>query len=299
MNLRDLRYLVTVAGCGHFGKAAKLCFVSQPTLSAQIKKLEDFLGVQLLERNNKQVLITPIGQLIVNKAKLILSESEQIRELARSATQPYAGRFQLGIIPTLGPYLLPHIIPILKNYFPKLELRLYEEQTAHLLMSLKEGRLDAALLALPIDETLGLATQFLFEEPFYVALPTGHKLAKKAILELKDLNQETLLLLTEGHCLRHQALEVCHDIDIKEPIDFSATSLETLRQMVAAGAGITLLPALAANMPISNQAAIAIRPFAAPMPRRRIGLIWRKTSARLETLQAIAACLLAEQTYLP
>lgn len=292
MNLRDLRYLVTVADCRHFGKAANLCYVSQPTLSAQLKKLEEYLGIQLFERNNKHVLITPIGQTIVDKARLILREADQIRELARAASQPYSGRLQLGIIPTLGPYLLPHIVPCIKSHFPKLELMLYEDQTSRILAALHQGSLDAAILALPVNSE-GLTVTALFSEPFWVALPAQHPLAKKALLKPEDLQSETLLLLSEGHCLRDQALEVCRLAGIKERVDFSATSLETLRQMVAAGAGITFLPQLAVNMPIANQDAIAIRPFAPPVPYRKIGILWRNTTARIQTLTAITQQLLA------
>ncbi|WP_040953697.1 LysR substrate-binding domain-containing protein, partial [Coxiella burnetii] len=205
MNIRDLKYLLAVADSAHFGKAAEKCFVSQPTLSAQLKKLEEELGVRLFERNNKRVLITPIGQIIAAQVRVILQEVEKLKVLAQNAQDPFAGVFHLGIIPTLGPYLLPIILEIFKKRLPKLNLVVYENKTENILHELQQGRLDAVILALPVSAP-NLVVQELFCEPFYVALPKHHPLAKKKSVTLADLEKETLLLLEEGHCLREQAL---------------------------------------------------------------------------------------------
>lgn len=284
MNIRDLQYLVAIADNKHFGKAAEASFVSQPTLSAQLKKLEEYLGVQLVERSQRQVIVTPIGQQVIEKARAILKDVNDIQEIARQSRDPYSGNIKLGTIPTLGPYLLPHIIPFIKQQFSQLELFLYEDQTARLVEKLKQAELDAIILALPIDEDSFIQYE-IFQEFFYVALPYQHRLAKKKTISTDDLAEETLLLLTEGHCLRDQALEVCSNVHIKQKHNFSATSLETLRQMVIAGAGITLLPELAINYPFSNQDYLVIKSFNKPQPYRNIALLWRKSTGRAVLLQ--------------
>lgn len=287
MNLRDLQYLVAVAELQHFGKAAKACFVSQPTLSAQLKKLEQYLNAQLVERSGKQVITTPVGQAIVAKAQIILQHVEDIRQIAKYASDPEAGLLRIGVIPTLGPYLLPHIVPLLRKHFPKLELLLYEDKTARILEKVKQGQLDVIILALPVENE-GLSQVELFDEKFMVALSKNHPCCHKQALTLSDIENEMLLLLEDGHCLRDQALEVCSNINVKKNVGFSATSLETLRQMVAAEVGITLLPELAVELQVANQEAIVIRPFVEPQPVRSIGMLWRKTSARQETMNKIA-----------
>ena len=298
MNLRDLQYLVAIADLRHFGQAAEACFVSQPTLSTQIKKLETYLGVQLIERNHKNVFLTPIGTDIVAKARDILRDAQHIRELAAQAGDPQAGLLRIGIIPTLAPYLLPYAVPMIKHAYPKLTLFLQEEQTARLLNSLKTGDLDAVLLALPIeDKTLHCAP--LFHEAFFVALPATHPLTQKSELSLPDLENQPLLLLAEGHCLRDQALAVCRLAHIHEKAHFTATSLETMRQMVAAGAGITLLPELAVATDIANQSAMTIRPFAEPIPKRSIALVWRPNTARQDVLHAISTLIKDKADTLP
>ncbi|KZC34119.1 transcriptional regulator, partial [Rhodanobacter sp. FW510-R12] len=245
MNLRDLQYLVALAEHRHFGRAAEACFVSQPTLSTQIKKLEDELGVSLVERTPRKVLLTEVGRDIATRARDVLNEIEQIRGVARRTLDPESGTVRLGIFPTLGPYLLPHALPLVREAFPRLELLLVEEKTEVVLRMLREGKLDAGILALPLHED-SLHSEFLFEEPFLLAVSDAHPLAQhQGQLKLGDLSSQNLLLLEDGHCLRDQALEVCHLTGAGEHSGFRATSLETLRQMVAANVGITLLPVTA------------------------------------------------------
>jgi len=241
MNLRDLKYLVALADHKHFGRAAAACFVSQPTLSTQIRKLEDELGVPLVERAPRKVMLTPAGREAADRARRIVAEVEQMKEAARRSQDPEAGTVRLGIFPTLAPYLLPHVIPRVRERFPHLELLLVEEKSDELLTRLREGRLDAAILALPVLDDQ-LHTEFLFEEPFVLAVPGQHPLASRSSLTLDELSEQRLLLLEDGHCLREQALDVCRLSGAHEKTGFRATSLETLRQMVAANVGATLLP---------------------------------------------------------
>lgn len=290
MNLRDLRYLVALAEALHFGKAAEACHVSQPTLSTQIKKLEEELGVPLVERAPRHVMLTAAGRDIATRARRVLAEVEQMRETARRTSDPEAGSVRLGLFPTLGPYLLPHVVPRIRARFPRLELLLVEEKTEVVLNMLRDGRLDAAVLALPLHEDW-LETQFLFEEPFLLAVPEGHPLAARRNLRLSALGDQHLLLLEEGHCLRDQALEVCHLAGAGEKEGFRATSLETLRQMVAAGVGVTLLPMLAVKPPVSPSENIRLIAFQAPAPSRRMAMVWRKTSAMSGFLHELAAVL--------
>ena len=290
MNLRDLRYLIALADHRHFGRAADACHVSQPTLSTQVRKLEDELGVALVERAPRQVMLTPAGKDIVERARRVLAEVEQMRETARRTADPEAGSMRLGLFPTLGPYLLPHIVSDIRARFPRLELLLVEEKTELLLGLLREGRLDAAVLALPLHED-GLEVEFLFEEPFVVALPASHALAAYPELSLADISNEHLLLLEDGHCVRDQALEVCQLAGAGEKEGFRATSLETLRQMVAAGVGITLLPMLAVKPPVPVSDSIRLVPFRAPAPSRRLAMVWRRSSAMTPFLRELAALL--------
>ncbi|MBW8367328.1 MAG: LysR family transcriptional regulator [Arenimonas sp.] len=290
MNLRDLRYLVALAEALHFGKAAEACHVSQPTLSTQIKKLEDELGIALVERAPRHVMLTPAGRDIATRARRVLAEVDQMRETARRTSDPEAGTVRLGLFPTLGPYLLPHVVPRIRARFPRLELLLVEEKTEAVLHMLREGRLDAAVLAMPLHEDW-LETEFLFEEPFLLAVPEGHPLAGQRNLTLANLGNQHLLLLEEGHCLRDQALEVCHLAGAGEKEGFRATSLETLRQMVAAGVGVTLLPMLAVKPPVSPSENIRLLTFKQPAPTRRLAMVWRKTSAMSAFLHELAGVL--------
>jgi LysR family transcriptional regulator, hydrogen peroxide-inducible genes activator len=286
IKLKDLRYLVAVADARHFGKAAEKCFVSQPTLSAQLKKLEDYLGVQLIERQPKNVSLTEAGEQIVARARRILEASDEVVTLARAHRDPLAGRLSVALLPTIGPYLLPRVSQPIRKGLGRLELRLYEYQTGPMLEKLEAGEIDLGILALPVDGE-GLEARELYAEPFTVALPDQHRLAKRDSIKVEDLDGETLLLLEDGHCLRDQALEVCSRVGLHEKQDFRATSLETLRQMVATGAGITLLPELASKGAYGNAKGVVIRPFARPAPLRHIGGVWRKTSARRVAIDAV------------
>jgi LysR family hydrogen peroxide-inducible transcriptional activator len=290
LKLKDLRYLVAVADSRHFGRAAERCCVSQPTLSAQLKKLEQYLGVQLIERAPNNVTLTAAGEQIVSRARRILEASDEVVALARVHRDPLAGRLRVALIPTVGPYLLPRVAQKIHKQLPRLELRLYEHQTLPLLAKLHAGELDLGVIALPAEDE-GFETRELYREPFMVALPERHRLARRAELRVEDLRREALLLLEDGHCLRDQALEVCSLAGVEEAQDFRATSLETLRQMVAAGAGLTLLPELASRGAYGHSHGVVIRPFAAPPPARIIGAVWRKSTARGAAIEAICSLI--------
>ncbi len=279
MNLRDLHYLVAVAELNHFGKAAEACHVSQPTLSAQIKKLEEELGVSLLERTNKQVLLTDVGRQIVMKSQQILDSVDEMRELALQHKDPESGTFHLGIIPTLAPYLLPLVMNAIKERFPNLKVLLYELQTPDILKRLPAGKLDAALLALPVEHS-ALKSIPLFDEPFFAAVPYKHKLVKQKQVSPTDLVGNDVLLLEDGHCLRDQALDLCRKVGADEVEGFRATSLETLRQMVASGHGITIVPQLAIGSTPSRMKQIRYLPFVNPKPSRTIVISIRHSSHR-------------------
>ena len=287
MTLRDLKYLVALADHKHFGRAAAACYVSQPTLSTQIKKLEDELGVPLVERAPRKVMLTPAGRDAAERARRIVAEVEQMKEAARRSQDPEAGTVRLGMFPTLGPYLLPHVVPRIRARFPHLELLLVEEKSDVLLSRLREGKLDAGLLALPVADDQ-LHTEFLFEEPFVLAVPESHPLAQRGSLTLAELSHQQLLLLEDGHCLREQALDVCRLSGANEKSEFRATSLETLRQMVAADVGITLLPTLAVKPPVARSPNIHLLGFSDSHPSRRIAMVWRKSSAMSGFLQVFA-----------
>jgi LysR family hydrogen peroxide-inducible transcriptional activator len=288
VNLRDLDYLVAVADHRHFGRAAEACFVSQPTLSTQIKKLETELGVQLIERNPRQVLLTPAGAAVVERARIVLREAQGIRELSRQLREPETGSLRMGLFPTLGPYLLPHLVPRIRARFPRLELLLVEEKTEEVLQQLRDGRLDVGLLALPVHDDQ-LHQEVLFDEDFLLAVPRDHPLAReRGPVPLSVLDGESLLLLEEGHCLRDQALDVCRLAGARERSGFRATSLETLRQMVAAGVGVTLLPQLAVQPPVPPSDDVCLIRFAEPVPRRRIAMLWRPSSPVRDFLPQLA-----------
>jgi len=277
---------VALADTGHFGEAAARCHVSQPTLSAQIKKLEEYLGVELFERQPRKVVVTEVGRSIVERARSVVREADDLREVARASRDPLTGKLKVGLIPTIAPYLLPRVAARLRRQLPDLQLMLYEYQTAPLLDRLRAGDLDLAILALPAD-TDGLETRSLFAESFVVAMPRRHRLTARKRLKPADLAGETLLLLEDGHCLRDQALDVCSNVPLTEDQDFRATSLETLRQMVAAGLGITLLPRLAAEGPIAGTKGLEFRPFAPPSPSRIVGAAWRRSSTREVAIVAV------------
>lgn len=276
MNLRDLRYLVAVAELKNFSLASERCYVSQPTLSAQIKKLETELGVAVFERSTRSVRLTEAGEHIIASARRILSEVDLIEQIAASAQDPLAGRFRLGAFPTLASYLLPALVPRIVAALPKLKLLLIEEKTDTLIEQLRSGTCDAALLALPVNET-ALVARKLFDDPFLLAVAAEHPLARRDAIEPAELFDLKLLLLDEGHCLRDHALDVCYLHGGHEEPDFRATSLETLRMMVKAGSGVTLIPESAA---LRDEPGIHYIRFSEPAPSRQIGLVWRKTTAR-------------------
>ena len=287
MTLRELRYLVALAEQRHFGRAARACHVSQPTLSTQLKKLEDFLGATLFERTNKALHITPIGEQVVARARRVLAEADAIVELTRQKSEPLSGPLNLGVIPTLSPYLLPWLLPVLGQAYPRLRLIVHEDLTDHLLARLKDHRIDAALLCLPVREE-AFEAQAIFDEPFFLASPPGHALSEAVAVRPSDLRKEPMLFLTEGHCLRDQTLAVCGltaPPDDVEAADFRATSLETIRQMVASGMGCTLLPAMALDK--AKERPFEVRRLAVEASRR-IGLVWRRTYPKAGDLYLLA-----------
>ncbi len=288
MTLRELEYLIALADHRHFGRAAEACHVSQPTLSMQIRKLEEDLGAPLVERSPKTVMLTPFGRDVVARARRIMTEVGEMRRSATSFRNPETGSLRLGVFPTLGPYLLPHVVPRIRARYPKLELLLFEEKSESLMGRLREGRLDATLLALPVDDDR-LQTEFLFEERFLLAVPATHALAKRRCLALDELSGYDLMLLEEGHCLRDQALDVCRASGAAERGSFRATSLETLRQMVGADVGMTLLPELATRSAASEH--VRLLRFENAAPSRQIALCWRRSSAMGEFLAKLALLL--------
>ena len=287
MNLRELEYLVAVDEERHFNRAAQRCFVSQPTLSGQLKKLEEELGVMLIERNTRKVSMTDVGAAVAQQARQVLKEVKAIKEITQSFEDPMAGELKVGLIPTVAPYLLPEIIPELRQNFPRLTLWLHEHQTAVLLEKLKNADLDLLILALPVD-TDEFSEIDLFQEAFWLAVPGSDKLGKKNKIQLMDLNEQEMLLLEEGHCLRGQALDVCFSAGATENNTFRATSLETLRHMVNEGIGMTLLPELAVPKQTTKSDTIHYIPFSKPVPSRRIGMLYRQGSYREETYRQMA-----------
>ena len=283
MKLRDLEYLVAVDEERHFHKAAERCFVSQPTLSGQLKKLEDELGVMLVERTRRQVAMTDVGAAVAEQARIILTEVKAVKEIVQSFDDPMAGELHVGLIPTLAPYLLPRIMPGIRKQYPKLKLWLHEYQTSVLLEQLRRAELDLLILALPVD-TDEFAEIHLFNEPFQLAVPKDEELAKQPMITLAELGNREMLLLEEGHCLRGQALDVCFMAGATENVGFHASSLETLRQMVAEGMGITLMPELAIPSRQSETDTIRYLAFTDPRPSRQIGMLYRKGSYRKETI---------------
>lgn len=284
ITLTELRYLVALADTGHFGKAAAKCFVTQPTLSTQLKKLENNLGVQLVERDPRCVRLTAVGHQVVAHARVILEQIHAIGDVALGHSDPLRGEFRLGVIPTLGPYLLPQLLQPLEKRFPQLRLTVVEQLTATLIDDLLAHRLDAALLALPVDED-GISAMPLFDEPFWVLVPKNHPLARRERVREVDLEGQTVLLLAEGHCLREQALSLCTHSQADISADFRASSLETLRHLVAAGYGCTLIPELA--VPRLRDPHTVVRPLVGEKAYRTIGLTWRRSYPRPEAVQAL------------
>jgi LysR family hydrogen peroxide-inducible transcriptional activator len=294
MNLRDLKYIIAVAETHHFGKAAERCFVSQPTLSGQIKKMEDELGVTIFERTNRSVEITPVGEVILEHARQIMEQASVIEQVARAHQDPLAGPLRIGAIPTLSPYLMPLILAPLKKQHPQMQLVLSEELTDTLLHRLRNHEIDAALLATPVEEP-DLEDLPLFDEPFWVAFPREHAFYTKDKITQADLDNENLLLLAEGHCLAKQAMEVCHikERETKgEMADLRAASLETLIQLVSAGYGITLIPALAMRGSWSSGSGVVAQPLTMSNASRRVSLVFRHSFPRRAALQSLANIIL-------
>ena len=287
MNLRDLEYLIAVEEERHFHRAAERCFISQPTLSGQLKKLEEELGVLLVERNNRKVAMTEAGLKVVEHARKVIAEVSEIKNVVKYFQDPMVGDLRVGIIPTIAPYLLPIIMPHLHNHFKNLKLWLYEYQTDICLEKLKKSELDCLILALPIDKH-DYAEIDLFREPFRLAVNRDQLLARKKEINLGDIAQQKLLLLEEGHCLRGHILDVCLLAGVKEQTEYQATSLETLRHMVGEGMGMTLIPELAVPKKTSKSDDIRYIEFSDPKPNRRIALLYRKNSYREEAFNNIA-----------
>lgn len=294
MNLRNLKYLVALADTQHFGQAAERCFVSQPTLSGQIKKLEEELGVTLFERTKRSVVTTPLGEAIVEHAKQILEQTDTLQRLAQSYQDPLICPLRLGVIPTLSPYLMPLILKPLKKQHPEMKLVLSEELTDTLLTRLGKHEIDAALLATPVNDP-DFESIPLFDEPFWLVHPRSHPLSGKKKIVQADLEGTDLLLLSEGHCLAEQAMAVCHMQDRKgqgDMADLRAASLETLLQMVGVGFGCTLLPALALRAGLAQDGAVIARELKLPDTFRQIALVYRRSFPRREALEAFTKVVL-------
>ncbi|GGF35530.1 LysR family transcriptional regulator [Aliidongia dinghuensis] len=290
MNLRDLAYAVSLAADGHFRRAAERCNVSQPTLSAQIAKLEDELGVQLFERGPRGATPTLNGRALLHQAAVVLDAVERLKELARAAHDPLVGPFQLGVIPTVGPYLMPRLLPLLKANWPALKLHLREDRTDQLVERLRDGALDAAILSLPV-EAEDLRMEPLYDERMLLALPTGHPLAANARVRHEALSTASVMLLEDGHCLRDQTMAFCRTSGLGAQSDVQAASLETLRQMVMAGIGLALVPALATEPPFGLGPMAVYRRFEDPEPRRTLVLTWRRSFPRGDALRGLAKAL--------
>jgi len=287
IKLRDLQYLSAIDEYKHFGKAAQACFVSQPTLSGQLMKLEDQLGLQLVERHRRNVMLTPAGEQLVKEARKVLQAANEFESSAKALLDPLAGDLHLGLIPTLAPYLLPHIMGDLNKSLPNINFFLHENQTKVLLKQLDEGKLDVLILPY-LAEMEKFESYQLFDEPLMLATPKEHVLANKKNLALTDLHGEKILTLADGHCLKDQAMGYCFAAGAKEDNSFQATSLETLRYMVASGMGITMLPALAAQGNVANDS-ISYGSFKKPQPVRGISLVIRPNYSRMECVRAIVA----------
>jgi LysR family hydrogen peroxide-inducible transcriptional activator len=277
--LKQLRYLTALDEHKHFGRAAEACFVSQSTLSAGLQELETLLGASLVERSNRSVVFTALGREIAARARVVLREAQELVELAAAAKDPLSGALRLGVIPTVSPFLLPQVLPRLRKAYPKLKLYLTEDLTQRLLDDLHAGALDCVLLALPVE--VGEAEQMvLFDDAFELVCRKDNPLANKSRIVTADLADAPLLLLADGHCLRDHALDACHLARRPSGSDVTATSLHTLVEMAANGLGVTLIPDMALRARLLKGSELVARPFAGGKPGRRIGLVWRKTSAR-------------------
>ena len=292
IKLRDLEYLDAIERHKHFGKAAAACHVSQPTLSAQIRKLEEHLGLTLVERHPRNVMLTTAGAVLSEQARKVLHSAKEFEATAKTLADPLAGDLHIGLIPTLAPYLLPHIMPALTQAMPNVQLYLYEKQTNKLLEDLDNGDMDILILPWLDDEMKRFERYKLMDEPLVLATPPNHPLSHKQSLKLADLKDETILTLEDGHCLRDQAMGYCFTAGAEEDKRFKATSLETLRYMVASGSGITLLPKLSiVNQPES--AMISYQAFAEPQPIREIAAVVRTNYPRMEAVRKLVSTVRA------
>lgn len=304
MTLTELRYIVAVARERHFGRAAEACFVSQPTLSVAVRKLEEELGVALFERGSNEITVTPIGRQVVTQAQRVLEEAATVKQIAAQGQNDLAGILRLGVIYTIGPYLLPHLIPLLRRSAPQMPLQIEENYTAELSERLKQGKLDVLILSLPFEEP-GVVTEAIYEEPFVVVMPTGHPLEQNQTITADQLAKEDLLLLGPGHCFRNQVLQICPECNrtSSSPDNMQKTleggSLETIRLMVATGMGVTVLPQTSVNGYSYPKELLSIRPFTEPVPRRVNALAWRRSFPRpgaIRTLaEAMRSCTLSEE----
>jgi LysR family hydrogen peroxide-inducible transcriptional activator len=298
MTLTELKYIVAVARAKHFGHAAEACFVAQPTLSVAIKKLEDELGVVLFERGGSEVSVTPLGAQIVAQAERVLEQTAAIKELAKQNKDPLAGPLRLGVIYTIGPYLLPPLVKNLIETVPQMPLVLQENFTHKLLELLRQGELDAAIMALPLPEH-GMMMQTLYDEPFVVAVPRSHPWAEREEISAQDLKSETMLLLGTGHCFRDQVLEVCPEMARFSAggngmqRTFEGSSLETIRHMVASGIGLTVLPRASVGDMTDPNGMLAFVPFSEPAPSRRVVIVWRKSFTRRAAIEAVCSAVAA------
>ena len=298
MTLTELRYIVAVARERHFGRAAESCFVSQPTLSIAIRKLEEELGVTLFERGASEISVTPIGDQIVEQASRVLEESALIKHIAQQGKDQLNSPLRLGAIFTIGPYLLPHLIPLLHKRAPNMPLLIQESFTTRLSEQLKQGELDVIIISLPFEES-GIVTQPLYDEPFQAVAPAKHAWEKRKTIPADDLAKETLLLLGAGHCFRDQVMKVCPALNrfsaspgsMQQTLEGS--SLETIRHMVASGAGVTVLPCSAIGASKQENKLLVFRPFSKPIPTRRVALAWRKRFPRPEAVEVVRLAVLA------
>jgi LysR family hydrogen peroxide-inducible transcriptional activator len=292
MTLNELRYIVAVANERNFGRAAQKCFVSQPALSVAIQKLEDELGARLFERGKTEVAVTAVGERVVEQAQKVLEEAARIREMAQAGRNQLAGALRLGAIYTVAPYLLPDLIPALHEIAPQMPLDIEENLTENLAAALKSGRIDAAILALPFSPP-GVLTEFLYEEPFEIVVPRDHRWAKRKAIRPDELSAEHTILLNVGHCFRDQVLDACPELNRGDAHVSRTNSLETVRNMVASGLGVSVLPRDAMTPKYHSQLVVPV-PFARPTPSRRIALAWRKSFPRPQAIRAIreavAAC---------
>lgn len=298
MTLTELRYIVSVARERHFGHAAERCFVSQPTLSVAVKKLEDELGVTLFERGKNEVTVTPVGERIVAQAHRALEEAEAVRQIADEGKDQLRGPLRLGAIYTIGPYLLPNLVPVMRESSPDMPLIVQENYTAALAEALRHGDLDVIIISLPFNEP-GVATEALYDEPFVVVLPSSHPWQERETVSANELAGETVLLLGAGHCFRDQVVEACPACVRQGRVDgelqgtLEGGSLETIRHMVASGIGVTVLPCTAAGADRYAQRLLAVRRFKGKTPSRRVALAWRKSFPRPQAVAAVRDAIIA------